>query len=274
MTANQTHWQNIQHYIWLIGGLLCMLIAFIFWLVTDTKSLMSENKKIEETQVIIQPEKVAATTNLGGLIEEVRPLQLSTRVVAAGHHLGEFKGTKFFQDNQKKWAVEIFRARNEDVVKSFLNKQVQRNGLIYFRLSGENQVEQYVLAYAPFDSESDAKAQLQMNDLVLPESVKPSVVKLSNYLPFINDLGTDELLGNQKIYQVNLKPAPLPMIDETIIARQKELLAMAQKAITTDTTITRKDEQGNVIDVERSQTTTEAPKPTRPTETQITDPFN
>lgn len=275
MTAKHSNWQNIQHYIWLIGGLLCMLIALVFWVVTDTKNLVSENKKIEETQVIIQPEKVAATTNLGGLTDEVRPLQLTTRVVTVGQHFGEFRGTKFFQENQKKWTIEIFRARSEDVVKSFLNTQSQREGYIYFRLSGENQIEQYVMVYGTYNSEKEAKTQLQMLDIKLPDSVKPSAVKLSEYQPFVNDLGMDELLGSQKLHEVYLKNAPLPIIDETIIARQKELLALAKQQTTT-TTITRKDAQGNVIDVEqeKSQTEPEPPKVNRQAENQISDPFS
>lgn len=275
MTAKHSNWQNIQQYIWLIGGLLCLFVAFLFWAITDTKGLVSENKQIEETQVLIQPEKVAASTNLGGLTEEVRPLQLTTRVVATGHHLGEFRGTKFFQEHQKDWGIELFRATNEDVIKSFLLKQNDRKGLIYFRLSGENHAEQYVLAAGPYNSENDAKNQLGSLNVALPSSVRPKPVKLASYTPLVNDLGSDELVGSNTIYAVNLRPAALPIIDETIIAQQKAILAMNDPMrTTTKTTVTRKDSRGNVVDVQRSQTTNEPPRPNRSSDNQISDPFN
>ena len=82
-TVKRSHWQSIQHNIWLIGGVLSLIFAVIFWIMTDTKALTTQSKKVEDTPVSIQPEKVAATTNLGGLTEEVRPLQTTTRLVAS-----------------------------------------------------------------------------------------------------------------------------------------------------------------------------------------------
>lgn len=273
MTAKLSKGQNIQQYIWLIGGGLFFVFAFVFWLITDTKELVSETKQIEETQVLIQPEKVAASTHLGGLTEEVRPLQLTTRMVTSGHHLAEFRGTKFLQENQKNWIIELFRASNEDVIKSFLLKQSDRKNLIYFRLSGENQAEQYVLGFGPVKSENDAKSQSQTLHLTLPPSVKPRPVKLDNYVALVNDLGSDELIGSNVLYEVKLRSAPLPMIDEAVVARQKAA-ALNELRTTTKTTVTRKDQQGNVVDVQRSQTTTEQPKPSRSSDNQISDPFN
>lgn len=284
-TAKQTYWQNIQQYIWLIGGLLSLLFAFIFWVMTDSKELAHQSKQIEETQVLIQPEKVAASTNLGGLTEAVRPLQMTTRMVASGSHLMEFRGTKFIQDNAKHYTVELFRASEEDVIKSFLQKQSDRNNLIYFRLSGADQVEQYVLALGHFKSEHDAQSALSTLHLKLPLSVKPQVVQFYEFKDLVNDLGADELVGGNKIYEVKLKPAPVPVVDESILARMKEKLRqmVAPNKPTTQTTVTRKDEQGNVVDVQRSQSNVEAPKnhEARPNnterkhaETQISDPFN
>jgi len=165
MAAIRTNWQNIRQYIWLVGGLLCLVIAVIFWAVTDTKELVTVENPIEETQVQIQPEKVAATAHLGALMDEVRPLEMTTRVVTAGNHDAEFRGTKFFQENKKAWTIELFKASNEDVIQSFLQKQADRKNFIYFRLSGENQTEQYVLAYGLFKTDDQAKAQLQQLNL-------------------------------------------------------------------------------------------------------------
>ncbi|NHC03739.1 hypothetical protein G9F31_08120 [Acinetobacter sp. 187] len=289
MTAKHAQRNHIQHYIWLIAGLLFLLFAFIFWIMTDTKELVTQSKQIEETQVLIQPEKVAATTNLGGLTEEVRPLQMTTRMVASGNHLAEFRGTKFIEENAKHYSVELFRATNEDVVKSFLQKLDNRKDLIYFRLSGEEQAEQYVLSFGNFKSEHDAKAQLERLTVPLPASVKPQLVKFEDFKNLVNDLGSDELVGGNKVYEVKLKPAAVPVIDESILAQMKQQVTQALAAKTTDpnqtttrTTVTRKDQQGNVVDVQRSQSAV-VPKPAenrppaqerKPVETQISDPFN
>ena len=284
MTAKQAYWQNIQQYIWLIGGLLFLVFAFIFWIMTDTKELLSQSKQIEEAQVQIQPEKVAATTHLGGLTEEVRPLQMTTRMVSSGNHLAEFRGTKFIQENSKHYMIELFRASNEDVIKSFLLKQADRHNLIYFRLSGAEQVEQYVLGLGNFKSEHDAKDQLKNLTIKVPASVKPHIVKYADFSNLVNDLGTDELVGSNKVYAVKLKSAPVPIIDESLLARIKAATidAIDPAKTTTQTTVTRKDNQGNVVDVKRSQSSVEpVAKESRvpvtekkSVENQISDPFN
>ena len=39
-------------------------------------------------------------SNLGALADEVRPLDLTTRIVASGEHEPEFRGTKFINENK------------------------------------------------------------------------------------------------------------------------------------------------------------------------------
>ena len=283
-TVKRSHWQSIQHNIWLIGGVLSLIFAVIFWIMTDTKALTTQSKKVEDTPVSIQPEKVAATTNLGGLTEEVRPLQTTTRLVASGNHLAEFRGTKFIKENNKNYTVELFRSANEDIVKSFILKQKDRKGLIYFRLSGDDQVEQYVLAFGQFKNEKDAKDQLQKLTIPLPKSVKPQVAQFKPFEAYVNDLGSEELVGSNKIYEVKLRSAPVPIIDESLLARlaPKSNTIDPTKA-TTSTTITRKDQSGKVVDVQRSQTAVDTQrqaenKPAsvekKATDQQISDPFN
>ena len=292
MAAVRFDWQNIKQYIWLISGLLSLIFAFVFWLVTDTKDLVTIENPIEEAQTQIQPEKVAATAHLGSLMDEVRPLEMTTRVVASGNHESEFKGTKFFQDNKKASTIELFKATNEDVIKSFLLKQTDRKNFIYFRLSGEKQAEQYVLGYGVFKNDDQAKAQLQNLKLNLPASVKPAPVQLEKYAALINDLGSDELAGSNKLYEIKLRTVALPVIDESVLAQQtkvapKPTVTVDPNKATTSTTITKKNEQGEVVDVKRSQTAVEPtvskPKETKTTNTtserkstehEISDPFN
>ena len=287
MTTTRLNWQKIRQYIWLIGGVLCLVCALIFWIMTDTHDLVTVENPIEETQVQIQPEKVATTTDLGNLTDEVRPLELTTRVIGSGDHEIEFRGTKFIQDNKKNWTIELFRVNKEEVIQSFLQKQPDRKNLIYFRLSGENQAEQYVLAYGIFKNADAAKAELAQLNIKLPASIQPKAIQLDQYASLINDLGSDELQGSNQLYAVKLKAAALPIIDESLLVQPKlpvvQTPATTAMNSTTNTTITRKDPQGNVVDVQKSHSTVDMPEKLKENnnstekksaQREISDPFN
>lgn len=146
MAVSRSIWQNIQQYSWLFFSIACLVAALIFWAVTDRDALVEVDRPSKnEAQVEIKSEKVTATTNLGALTNEVKPLDLTTRVVVSNEHAPEFRGTKFISENQRQWVVEIFRSSDEAIVKNFLLSRADRNKFSYFRLSGDQQVEQYVL---------------------------------------------------------------------------------------------------------------------------------
>lgn len=288
MATKRIHWESVRQYIWLISGVLFLLGALVFWVLTDTTQLLEVEKPTEDTQVQIQPEKVAASVNLGALQDEVRPLEMTTRVVASGNHSPEFRGTKFIQDNKKKYTIELFKAHEEDVIIMFLRNQPIKKDFFYFRLSGDAQTERYVSSFGVFKTEAEANTQLQQLQVVLPASVKPKVVKLDQYVDLVNDLGAEEMQGNNKLYEVKLKTAQIPLIDESLIVRPKANASTVSKntgstdvAVTTKTTITRKDQGGNVIGVEQSHTAVEPAKvkdqtsvEKKPATNEISDPFN
>ncbi|MBJ9422695.1 hypothetical protein I5551_01450 [Acinetobacter seifertii] len=277
MTVSRTFWQNVQQYIWLVGGIACLLLAFIFWVITDSKKLVEVEKSADsDAPVQIQPEKVATTPNLGALADEVRPLDLTTRTVASGEHEPEFRGTKFINENKKQWTLEIFRASDEDIIKNFLKNRSDRNKFIYFRLSGEQQAEQYVLVYGTFKRSDDAIQQLTQINLQLPESIKPQPQQFSSYAPLVNDLGADEIKGgNNQLYEVRLRPAALPTIDESLLMAGPTNAAVnvQPKAPATNsatkTTIVRRDAQGNVVDVQQSNSNID--QPNKPAQTRSND---
>ncbi|MBU3085336.1 hypothetical protein KPE94_11595 [Acinetobacter seifertii] len=277
MTVSRTFWQNVQQYIWLVGGIACLLLAFIFWVITDSKKLVEVEKSADsDAPIQIQPEKVATTPNLGALADEVRPLDLTTRTVASGEHEPEFRGTKFINENKKQWTLEIFRASDEDIIKNFLKNRSDRNKFIYFRLSGEQQAEQYVLVYGTFKRSDDAIQQLTQINLQLPESIKPQPQQFSSYAPLVNDLGADEIKGgNNQLYEVRLRPAALPTIDESLLMAGSTNAAVnvQPKAPATNsatkTTIVRRDAQGNVVDVQQSNSNID--QPNKPAQTRSND---
>lgn len=266
MTVSRTLWQNVQQYIWLVGGIVCLLLAFIFWVMTDSKKLVEVEKSADsDAPVQIQPEKVATTANLGALADEVRPLDLTTRTVASGQHEAEFRGTKFINENKKQWTLELFRTSDEDIIKNFLKNRPERNKFIYFRLSGDKQSEQYVLTYGVFKRSEDAIQRLTQLNLDLPESIKPQPQQFSTYAPLVNDLGADEMKGGiSQTYEVRLRPAALPKIDESLligggVATQPKVAAPGTNS-TTRTTIIRRDAEGNVVDVHQSNSAVDMAK--------------
>ncbi|MFA3056744.1 hypothetical protein [Acinetobacter pittii] len=276
MTVSRTLWQNVQQYIWLVGGIVCLLLAFIFWVMTDSKKLVEVEKSADsDAPVQIQPEKVATTANLGALADEVIPLDLTTRTVASGQHEAEFRGTKFINENKKQWTLELFRASDEDIIKNFLKNRPERNKFIYFRLSGDKQSEQYVLTYGVFKRSEDAIQQLTQLNLDLPESIKPQPQQFSTYAPLVNDLGADEMKGGiSQTYEVRLRPAALPKIDESLligggVATQPKVAAPATNS-TTRTTIIRRDAEGNVVDVHQSNSAVDVAKKAQ--QNRITEP--
>lgn len=281
MTALRTHWQKIQQSIWLLGAVLCLLAALIFWAVTDRDELVEIEKQPEsEIDLQIPPEKVAATTYLGGLQEEVRPLELTTRLTASGVHEAEFRGTKFIQEQKNNSTIELFRVSDENIIKSFIKKQTDRSKLFYIRLSGEGQAEQYVMLYGSYGNKREAAQTLTALPFKFPETIQPVVVQFADYRPYVNDLGADEIGLSTKLYAVNLRPAAVPVIDESVLARPTATSttapttqAVAPQNSTTSTTITRRDQEGNVVDVQKSQSGT-APTPPDAPEPEVRDPFN
>lgn len=291
MAVSRSIWQNIQQYSWLFFSIVCLVAALIFWAVTDRDALVEvDHPSKNEAQVEIKSEKVTATTNLGALTNEVKPLDLTTRVVVSNEHAPEFRGTKFISENQRQWVVEIFRSSDEAIVKNFLLSRADRNKFSYFRLSGDQQVEQYVLAYGLFPNAEEAKRQFSQLNLVLPKSIHPTIQQLSAYTSYVNDLGSDELKSaSNQLFEVRLKPAALPKIDETLLSGQQvkgssntALSQSVNTSTTVTTTVTQRDAQGNVVNVRQSQSNQQnnssTPEKIREnsdsSRREVTDPFN
>lgn len=283
MTALRTPWQKIQHYFWLVCGVCCLFAALVFWAITDTDEVVEVEKKPEtEVELQIQPEKVASMTHLGALSDEVKPLDLNTRIVVNVSHEPEFRGTKYIGEVKKQHVIELFRVGNEAILKTFLKKQQDRKPFVYLRLSGENQPEQYVLLYGLYKTAAEAQQALSALNLNLPKSVQPKVVAMQQYASLVNSMGSEELANNQKLYEIQLKNVPLPKVDESVQIRPKaqpSAPVVTPKESTTSTTIVRRDQEGNVVDVQKSQSHVEgSPRSSngnsRPQENEISDPFN
>ena len=285
MAVSRSIWQHIQHYSWVVFAIICLIAALIFWAVSESDDVVEVKQTAKtETQVQIQPEKVAVTTHLGALVKEVNPLDLSARVVVANEHAAEFRGTKFIKENQRQWTMEIFRSSEEAIIKNFLASRADRAQFIYFRLSEQDQLEQYVLVYGAFANAELAKRQFAQLNLQLPQSIQPQPHLLSSYAEFINDLGSDELKSSTSpLYAIQLKPAALPKVDETLVrdgsprasSVGRENSTVIDSASTVKTTVTQRDAQGNVVNVKQSHSNAEKLKEnSNNSSAVVSDPFN
>lgn len=281
MAASLSLWDKVQTYIWLSFGVICLFFATAFWAMNDSQKDVVEVEKQPETEIElhIQPEKVTSMTHLGAFHQEVKPLDMTERVATTAQHEAEFRGNKFIQDHQNKYAIELFRVNEEDIIKVFLRKQDNRKPFIYLRLSGDTQTEQYVLFYGNYANEKDAKAALASLSVRLAESVQPKIVPWSDFTNLVNDLGADELV-TQKIYAVHLKATAVPKVDELELQRRRAEAARAaevereEELATTTTTVTRRDADGNVIDVEHSESHGNSSTNSANTVQEVVDPFN
>lgn len=185
--------------------------------------------------------------------------------------------------------MEIFRSSNEAIIKNFLLNRSDRKKFTYFRLSGQDQVEQYVLVYGLFANPDEANRQFAQLELSLPESIQPKAQRLETYVDLVNDLGADEMkLSTNQLYAIQLKPAALPKVDETLLIGTTRSATSANKATssadastTVRTTVTRRDAQGNVVNVQQNQSAVHTPtnaekikENSDSSKREISDPFN
>ncbi len=246
--------QKIQQIGWITFAIIFLFASFVFLIGREKQAdlVLIEKEAEPEIEVQLQPEKVAVTTQLGRLTDEVRPLDLTTRVVGSDVHEAEFRGTKFIDEHRGLYTVELFRAFDEDVVKGFLRKQPSRDGLFYIRLAGDKKTAQYIVLYGQFKLQSDAESRFADSKITLPASVTPKVIKIAEYLPLVNDLGSDELGLNEPLYTVILKPAAVPItLPQTVTPAPKQNVVTNEQTATV-ATVTRKDQNGAVVAVENT----------------------
>lgn len=265
---------RLQHSVWVVLGGASLFAALVFWAITDRDSVINVKKEAEsEAEQVIQPEKVAATSSLGALQDVVKPLDLTARVMAVTLHEPEFRGTKFIQDNKRKSTLELFRSTNEDIVKIFLRKQSDRSNLYYIRLSGEDLEDQFVVLYGLVDQAQLAEQLVHEMKVKMPATVKPVVRSVGGYQSFVNDLGSDEMKTSQKTYAVKLRSVALPRVDETQLQAKRPETTMVEKSKNLTTTVTRRNTEGNVVDVQKQESHS-AEQPSKPKVVEQTAPSN
>lgn len=265
----QRLWHIIQQWSWLVLALTCWFFAMAFWAATTKTAnvvLLSEQKQAETRQQV-QPETIAASTDLGMLTQQVNVLQVSERLAASSEHEPEFRGTKFIKEQQNRWTIELFRVTSEAVIRSYLNARSDRSQYYYFRLMRPQQSDSFILVYGNFAGQDEAQQQLQQLQKNWTYQLKPQVQQFARYMGAVNDLGADELKSKLQLNAIKLTAIALP---KTLLPQTSSLNvpALAEQPVATQTTIVQRDIKGNVVGVRQSKTHVLEPnlKPSNPTD--------
>lgn len=201
----------------LIVGGVCLAVSVVVLLTVKPVVNPEQDNNEDVVYPSFQAEQVAAVSNLGVLIDQVKPLQQTTRVVISSVHEPEFRGTNFVQDNRNRYAVQLFKIGKEDIIKDFLQQRSDRKNFIYLRLTTTAEPDKYVLIYGIYDGEQEAQAVLKRLNLNLPKTIQPTVEKVDSYKPYVRDMGSDEGVQTAKLYDVRLTNAPLPRVTLPVV---------------------------------------------------------
>ena len=283
MSAASSYWQTTKNVIWLSLGLGCVIGSFIFWVLKLAPKTVEivEQQQPQEVARPIQSEKVTISDSLGAFNKIVAPLDLSKRSIKLETPDREFRGAKYVQDNQKKWTLQLIKVYQEDIIKAYLGKRTDRQQFNYIRLQDDKNPDYYVLIYGVYDTEQQALENAQRVNFNLPTSIQISAEQFITYLPYVNDMGADELMTSSKLREVKLSktytPPPAPMVkaQPPAVSAEPNTPVPQNNAISAEQNQSG-NQQKTTITVQKpliDEPKKDATHKTRNNEAQIADPF-
>ncbi len=296
MANNTQVWQVVKNSTWIIFAISALLIALLCWgvqLKTDHVEQVPVEVEAQQAARPVQVEKVFSNQTLGGFSSEVPAIDISKRVVAVGEHEPEFRGSKFTIDNRKMWTLQLMKVTEEDIIRSYLNKQDDRSNFFYLRLRDGKNPEQFVLIYGLYKGVKQAIDASQKVDFALPESIKILPEKMSMYTSMVNDLGSEEMMNGTVLRPVLLAKTSMPQkvlepVKKQLPATSSVPSSSVPNVATTTTVVTvQQNNEPKTTSTEAVVTTTqkppsnnevveqktiEQPKPSS-SEQQVVDPF-
>lgn len=174
-----------QALIWLVMAGVMLLLYFLVSLINNDPKPTKEHKK----EQVVTDELTLPTTidNLNELSREVPPIDFETVVRDLRNYPAQFKGKKFFQDNEKKWTVQVMDVAHNDTIADYLKGRDDRDKFAYFRYHTANGEQRYILTYGVIDSRQEALSTIKMADFDLPKSVDFTAVELKTYLGIMDN---------------------------------------------------------------------------------------
>lgn len=187
MSQNQA--MNAQYFrkqakYWFIFAVVALVAFLVLWLTSGSSKEANQEKQAEEQTVTALPTRI---TQLVDLQKEVRPIDFSTIVRDLRSYPMEFKDKFYYENIHNRFAVELMDVVENEVIANYLDSRSDRSDFTYFRYLDSDKKPHYVLTYGKFQTEQEAQQSIGTTNFGLPESIKPKVVKVSEFLKIIDN---------------------------------------------------------------------------------------
>lgn len=180
-----------QAMMWLIMAGIMLILWFLMSLSHGTPMTVKERKK---TQAVAEDFALPATIdNLNEFSKEVPPIDFTTVVRDLRNHPAEFKGKKFFEDNKKRWTVQVMDVAQNKIITEYLKRRSDREKFAYFRYHNANNEQRYILTYGVMGSAQEALGAIRIIDFEL-KSITPMPEEMGRYVSMVDNYERPETL--------------------------------------------------------------------------------
>ncbi|MBE9589570.1 hypothetical protein IM753_00975 [Moraxella sp. K127] len=174
-----------QAVMWLVMAGIMLILWFLMSLSHGTPATAKERQK---TQAVAEDFALPVTIdNLNELSKEVPPIDFATVVRDLRNYPAEFKGKKFFEDNKKRWTVQVMDVAQNEIITEYLKGRSDREKFAYFRYHNANNEQRYILTYGIMGSTQEALGTIRVIDFGLPKSVTPMPEEMGRYVSMVDN---------------------------------------------------------------------------------------
>ena len=183
-----------QALIWLVMAGIMLILWFFMSLFDGTPVTAKERKK---TQVVAEDFALPLTIDhLNELAREVSPIDFTTVEQDLRNYPAEKKKKKFFENNKKRWTVQVMDVAQNEIITEYLKRRNDREKFAYFRYYNTNNEQRYILTYGIMGSTQEALGTIKTIDFELPKSIMPMPEQMSRYVSMIDNYERPEMLVN------------------------------------------------------------------------------
>lgn len=174
-----------QALLWFLTAAVMAALWLFLWLFVSAPTAAKERQKTQATA-----EDFALPTTIEQLNElnkEVQPIDFATVVRDLRNYPAEFKDKKFFEQNAKRWTVQVMDVAQNEIITEYLKGRSDRENFAYFRYHNSNNELRYILTYGVMGSMQEALGAIRTLDFGLPKSVEPMPEEMKRYIDLIDN---------------------------------------------------------------------------------------
>lgn len=194
-----------QALMWLIMAAVMLVLWLLLSLANKMPAITKEGGNAQVTaENLSLPSSI---DNLNELSKEVPPIDFEIMIRDLRNYPAEFKGKKFFQDNEKYWTVQVMEeVEKNDVITAYLEGRNDRDKFAYFRYHNNNNEQRYILTYDIMGTREEALGAIKVVDFALPKSMdNPVAVEIKKYVNIMDNYERAEtVIDESKSTQRNI----------------------------------------------------------------------